>query len=116
MRSGVLRADFREGCSHAVFPDFFGGRLPAGEVQELQFRAKMSNGDTRVQKGAEGHITADAAETVEIGAFHGLKPDSILSANISASQTGCQTARLGRRPLQRQEQRKDGTIYCAPTF
>ncbi len=70
MRVGVLGGDFDVRGGHAIFPNFFGGDLPARDVEALEFSAQEIDGDTRIDQGAEGHVAADAAETIEVGEFH----------------------------------------------
>src|SRR5216684_7596565 len=62
------------GSSHAIFPDFFGGKLPARDVQATQFGAEVFHVAAGIDQRAERHVTANARETIEISEFHGMPP------------------------------------------
>src|SRR5260370_11423245 len=70
----ILRLHFDVGGGHAVFPDFFGGELPARDLEAAQFRAEMFQVTASVDQSAERHVTANARKTIEISKFHGIPP------------------------------------------
>src|SRR5882724_11324175 len=77
----VLGLNFDVSRRHAVLPDFFGGELPAGDLESLQAPAQMVDGEAGVNKGAESHVAADAGETIEVSKFHEYtRNESMVSA------------------------------------
>ena len=70
----VFGLDLHMGGGHAVFPDFFGGELPAGDPETAQFGAEEFHVAAGINEGAERHVTANARKTVEISEFHGMPP------------------------------------------
>jgi len=48
----IFRLDFDISGGHAVLPDFFGGEMPAGDLQSLQAGAEMIDGEAGVDQGA----------------------------------------------------------------
>ncbi len=87
-------ADERGG--HAVFPDFFGGDGPAGNLQAFQTRTQQGQVTTGVDECAERHVSADPAKTVKIGKFcHAsqTRNESFLVDTIGGRKA-CQTVRI----------------------
>src|SRR5882724_5187709 len=77
----IFRNDFHASGGHAVLPDFFGGELPAGDLESLQAPAQMVDGEAGVNQGAESHVAADAGETIEVSKFHECtRNESMVSA------------------------------------
>src|SRR6266403_3810066 len=70
----VLGLDLDVGGGHAIFPDFFDGELPSGELQAAEFSAEILHIAAGVNQGAERHVAANARKTVEISEFHGMLP------------------------------------------
>ena len=70
----IFGLDLDAGGGHAVFPDFFGGELPAGDPETAQFGAEEFHVAAGINEGAERHVTANARKTVEISEFHGMPP------------------------------------------
>src|SRR6266849_2183270 len=62
------------GGGHAVFPDFFGGEFPSGDLEAAEFRAEMFHVAAGVNQGAKRHVAANARKTIEISEFHGMPP------------------------------------------
>ncbi len=62
------------GSSHAIFPDFFGGKLPPRDLEATQFGAEVFHVAAGIDQRAERHVTANARETIEISEFHGSSP------------------------------------------
>src|SRR5260370_27097298 len=70
----IFGLDLDVGCGHAVLPNFLGGKLPAGDLQDPQFGAEKFDVAAGVEQSAERHVTADARKTIKIGEFHGNPP------------------------------------------
>ena len=70
----VLGLDLDIGSGHAVFPHFFGGELPTGDLQAAQFGAEVFDVAAGVHQSAERHVAANARKTIEISEFHGMPP------------------------------------------
>jgi len=70
----VFSLDLDIGGGHAVFPNFFGGELPSGDLQATEFGAEAFQVAPGVNQGAERHVAANARKTVEISEFHGMPP------------------------------------------
>ena len=58
-----------KGGGHTIFPDFFGGNRPSGDLQAGQIRTQELQIAARVDQRAEDHIAADAAKTIEVSKF-----------------------------------------------
>ena len=67
----VFRGDAHVRGGHAVFPDFFCSELPTRDLKRLQPGAEQVSRAAGIDKGAKGHVAANAGKTIKIGEFHG---------------------------------------------
>src|SRR5713226_8238696 len=114
----IFGFDLDVGGSHAVFPDFFSGKLPARNL-----KAKELGAAAGVNQGAERHVTANARKTIKISEFHGMPPRELLSLfesrwrrihsigedRVCQTRGDRRTQRAGRR---RSEVEKLGRMRC----
>src|SRR6266478_5166799 len=70
----VFGLDLDIGGGHAVFPDFFGGELPARDLEAAEFGAELFHATASVYQSAKRHVAANARKTIEISEFHGMPP------------------------------------------
>src|SRR6267154_1714776 len=109
----IFLLHFDVGGGHAIFPDLFGRKLPAGDLEASQFGAEVFDAAACVNQRAERHVAANARKTIEISEFHGMPPRG-WDCRLKRLSAGCRLILSAGAECVKRAKHQNATVGASP--